>query len=99
MAWPTSLDVNPIVFTAAGQSYAPTCVVLAIIWEGVTASGDRAELMRDGVPSAQLLWAGRTDTTQTYQGLNMGPTGIQAPHGFHVTALTAGRLLIYLKET
>ena len=82
-------------FVAVGDSALDPAQILAIVWEGATASGDRAEV-RAG--SGRVIWAGRTDSTQTYLGINLGPTGIAAPDGIVCAVLSAGRILVYLKE-
>ena len=46
----------------------------------------------------RLIWSGRTDTRQTYVGINLGPTGITAPDGIVCAVLSAGRVMVYLKE-
>lgn len=82
--------------SVVGDAYIQGARILAVLWEGATASGDTATLRHrlDG----DLLWAGRTDSTQTYQGVNLGPSGIHAPKGFQLTQLSAGRILVYLRE-
>lgn len=87
---------EPVVFETAGDQYVSPCVVLAIIWEGVTVSGDRCEVVAAG--SHALLWAARTESTQTYLGANFGPTGVHCPGGMRAEVLTAGRVLLLLKE-
>lgn len=82
-------------FSATGDVFAGRGQILAIVWEGVTVSGDRAELRAVG---GRLIWSGRTDTTQTYLGINLGPTGMAAPEGIVCAVLSAGRVLVYLKE-
>ena len=79
-----------------GDVFTQGARILMILWEGATTIGDTAVLRHrvDG----DLLWAGRTDTDQTYQGANFGPSGIHAPRGFELTQISAGRVLVYLRE-
>src|SRR3972149_4403559 len=42
------LAANPLVFSATGDVFAGRGQILAIVWEGVTVSGDRAELRAGG---------------------------------------------------
>lgn len=92
---------NPIVFTASGDRYLFPLRILAIIWEGATSQGDTARLTKlkvDGTVG-KLLWPGRTNVTNTYQGLNCGPKGLHVPFGLQCTALTAStQLCIYRME-
>lgn len=86
---------GPVVLGVVGDTFTAPARVLAVIWEGATTSGDTAEVRaRDG----NLLWAGRTNTTHTYLGVNLGEKGIGVPLGFTLTQLSAGRVLVYLKE-
>lgn len=87
----------PIIFDVPGDKYTEAATIASIIWEGETTSGDRVELRFQG--SGDILWAGRTDRTQTYLGVTIGPEGIMAPNGFYANVLNSGRVIIYLKET
>jgi hypothetical protein len=84
----------PLLFTSQGQATAQVCCVAAVIWEGATTSGDTAELSKSD--TAEIIWAGRTNTTQTYLGANLG-AGVLCPGGFSVSKLSSGRLLVYLR--
>lgn len=87
---------GPIIFEAQGDEFIDSGCVASIIWEGATTSGDRVEVRkREG---GELIWAGRTNTTQTYLGANLGPSGVSCTKGFHAALLMSGRLLIYLRE-
>lgn len=87
---------NPIVCTAVGQGPTAGVCVMAIVWEGVTTAGDVVELhKRNG---GGLLWAGRTDTTATYQGITFAPAGISCPDGFTLGVRSSGRVLVYTRE-
>ena len=92
---------NPLIFTASGDQYRFPFRVLAIVWEGSTSQGDTARLTKlneDGT-LGKLLWPGRTNVTNTYQGINCGPKGIHVPFGLQCTGLTAGtQLLVYRLE-
>jgi len=84
----------PIILTSAGQSYNQGCCVAAIIWEGATTAGDVAELSKND--TGEIIWPGRTSTTHTYLGANLG-SGVLCPAGFNASKLSSGRLFIYLK--
>jgi hypothetical protein len=88
--------IGPVTLTTLNDLYASPCRVLALVWEGETVAGNQAEV-RDPVTNA-LLWTGRAVDTQTYVGLNVGPTGIHCPNGFQATTLDAGQILVYLHE-
>ena len=92
---------NPIVFTALNDRYRFGCRILAIIWEGSTSQGDTARVAKlnaDGTVG-KLLWPGRTNLTNTYQGLNCGPKGLHAPFGLQCTGITSGtQLCVYRME-
>ncbi len=88
--------VNPVEFTAAGQRYDLSCRILAIIWEGSTTAGDTVELRLQN-PSRRF-WRGRANDTNTYLGLNLGPYGLHAPHGFTLSQISAGTVWVYLSE-
>lgn len=89
--------VGPVVMTVQGDEFTEPARIAAIIWEGATADGDTVALHHRGDP-ARLLWAGRTDRTNTYLGVNLQSSGIHAPNGFRLHQLSAGRLLVYLRE-
>ena len=82
--------------SVAGDTFPSPARILAIIWEGATASGDTVQLVSANSPD--LLWPGRTDTTQTYQGANFGPEGLHAPLGFKLSQISSGRVLVFLRE-
>jgi hypothetical protein len=84
----------PLIFTTQGQSTTQGCCVAAVIWEGATTSGDTVEVSKND--TAEIIWAGRTNTTQTYLGANLG-SGVLCPGGFNVSKLSSGRLLVYLR--
>ena len=88
---------GPVVLTVVGDAYIQPARILAILWEGATTSGDTAEVRSRTAPDA-LLWKGRTNTTQTYQGVNLGAHGLAAPLGFRLAQLSAGQVLVYLRE-
>jgi len=95
-----NLPLNPIVLTAVGQSYDDPARILAIVWEGATTAGDVAELRHraDADNPEALIWPGRTNEAHTYQGVNLGPHGVHTPRGFVLRVLSAGRVLVYLRE-
>lgn len=87
---------GPIVFLVQGDRFPESCCIATIIWEGATTSGDRVELRK--LDGGELIWPGRTNTTQTYIGANLGPSGVSCSKGFHAAVLMSGRLCIYLRE-
>ena len=89
-------NIGPVVFQTVGDVFVTPVRIGAIIWEGATTSGDTAELHCP--KTLALLWAGRTDQTQTYLGAAIPMEGIHAPHGFRLSKISAGRLLIYVRE-
>jgi hypothetical protein len=80
----------------AGDQFLPGARILAILWEGASSSGDTV-LLVDRVTN-EILWPGRTDSTQTYLGINFGPEGLHAPNGFKLQTISSGRVLVYLRE-
>ena len=88
---------GPVILSVAGDRYLSPARILLVIWEGASSSGDTVSLA-DRVDTSILLWAARTDTTQTYLGANFGPEGIHAPNGFTLKTISSGRLLVYLRE-
>jgi hypothetical protein len=84
----------PVIVTSVGYTYAQGCCIAAILWEGASTSGDTVEVSKND--TAELIWAGRTNTTQTYLGANLG-SGVLCPAGFNVGKLSSGRLLVYLR--
>ncbi len=97
------LAQNPIVLETAGDAFSNSARVGLIIWEGSTTAGDTCTLLH-GISSGngeeeRLLWPGRTDTTDTYIGAHFGPFGLNAPKGFHLSAISAGRVVVYLMQS
>jgi hypothetical protein len=94
--------IGPVVMSAVGDAYVEGAQIAAIIWVGSTLEGDTVEIRhrtsaRNDLP-ANVLWKGRTDSTNTYLGANIPPNGIHAPNGFYVEQISRGELLVYLKE-
>ncbi len=93
---------NPIVLTEVGDNWDLPCRIGLIIWEGTTVSGNTVTILHgangDG-EQEKLLWPGRTDTTETYIGAHFGPFGLNAPRGFHLSAISAGRVAVYLMQS
>lgn len=91
------MEPNPIILDVQGQKYLYSCVVGVIIWEGATSSGDTVELkkLKQGGEVGDLLWAARTDATQTYLGINLSRCGVSSRYGFQLTQHTTGRVLVY----
>lgn len=89
--------IGPVIMSVAGDSFIQGARILAVLWEGATTSGDTTSLTeRD---TGALIWAGRTDSTQTYQGANFGEAGVHCPSGFRLQSISAGRVLVYLRES
>jgi len=88
---------GPVVMSVAGDEFVDPARILLIIWEGTTTSGNTVEVVSRGTPQ-DIIWPGRTDSSETYLGANFGPTGLHAPDGFKLAQISAGRVLIYLKE-
>ena len=92
--------IGPVILSVVGDVYIQGARILAFVWEGATTANDTVTIHARspaGTP-AELLFAGRTDTTSTFQGLNLTPTGLHAPGGFMLTQISAGRVLVYLRE-
>lgn len=89
-------QAGPAILSQAGDSFVDTCRIIAVVWEGTTVSGNTAILRLRGTD--ELCWSGRTDTTETYQGINFGPYGIPATDGFYLSQISAGRVLVYIAE-
>ena len=95
MALPRT-DIGPVIMDGVGDQFVDGCRVAAIVWEGATTSGDTVELRNR--TSNTTLWSGRTNTSQTYQGINLGPHGEHCPNGFYLAQISAGRVLVYLDQ-
>lgn len=93
---PPRSDIGPIILSNAADSFIDPCRIIAIVWEGVTASGDTVILRARS--NDAILWKGRTNTTQTYQGINLGPHGEHCPNGFYLSQISSGTLLVYLNQ-
>lgn len=89
--------IGPVVLEVQGDEYVNGARIAGIIWEGATTAGDTVELRcRE---TGNLLWPGRTDTTNTYLGaVGIGVRGIHCPSGFRLTQISAGRVAVYLEE-
>jgi len=89
-------NIGPVVMTVSGDTFVKPARISGILWEGVTTSGDTVEIK---CPETHLLiWAGRTDSTQTYLGAMIPKEGIHAPYGFTLSQISAGRVLVFLSE-
>lgn len=88
--------VGPVRLQVAGDQYLQTARVAAIVWDSNSTSGDTVRLV-DPVVGA-VLWSSRTDSTQTYLGLNIGPKGMHCPNGFQLQQISSGTLYVYLAE-
>ena len=91
-------SAGAIVLDAVSEEYIHPCRIIGIIWEGTTTSGDRVLIRGRGGSATAVLWATRTDTTETYIGAIWGAPGVNAPDGFRAEALTAGTVYVYLSE-
>jgi hypothetical protein len=90
------LQVGPVILINVGDQFVNGCRIAAIVWEGATASGDTV-VLRHRV-SNEVLWKGRTNTTQTYQGINLGPNGEHIPNGFYLAQISAGTIMVYIQQ-
>ena len=86
---------GPIVFETANDAYISSSHVESFVWVGTTTAGDTAELRT--ADTNKLIWEGRTDTTNTYQGVSL-QSGVSCPGGFKAPILDGGKLIVYLKE-
>lgn len=91
------MSIGPIRFTTQGDAFILPARIASVLWEGATVSGDRVELRARG--GNELLWPCRTDSQQTYLGKTFTAAGLHAPNGFYCAVLSAGQLLVYLKES
>lgn len=87
-------ELDPIVLTAANQEIEDPIRLNLIIWEGSTTAGDTVTV-RHRDEQESLAWAGRTNDTNTYLGVNLGERGLHCPSGLRLTQISAGRLLLY----
>ena len=91
-----SPSVGPVVLQVAGDRFVSPCRILAVVWVGDTQSGDNVSMH---CPTTnRLLWKARTDANETYLGINVGVEGIPCPFGFKLSEITAGEVLVYLRE-
>jgi len=88
---------NPIILSTEGDESDLPIRILSVIWEGATSPGDTVTLVQRNEVE-DLIWAGRTDLSNTYQGAVFGTHGIHAPLGVKLQAISAGRLMVYLRE-
>ncbi len=91
-----ALRVGPAILVNAGDQFVDSCRIAAVVWEGTTVSGDTT-VLRHRI-SNEVLWKGRTNSTQTYQGLNLGPHGEHCPNGFYLAQISAGTVMVYLEQ-
>lgn len=82
--------------SVAGDAFVEPARIASVLWEGVTTSGDTVTLRARG--SNALLWVCRTGDTQTYLGKTFTEKGLPAPTGFILSQISAGRVLVYLRE-
>lgn len=92
------MRTGPVILSVVGDEYTDNIQIAAILWEGATTSGDVAEVRGRGPTLGTVFWAGRTDSTATYVGVNFGPKGIHAPDGIRLYQLSAGRVFVYPLE-
>ena len=90
------LQVGPVVLINPGDQFIDSCRVSAIVWQGTTTSGDTV-ILRHRLNNA-LLWKGRTNSTQTYQGINLGPYGEHCPNGFYLAQISAGDVQVFISQ-
>ena len=90
--------IGPVILSVAGDAFVCGARLLAILWEGASTAGDTARVNGRLGSDATILWAGRANDTQTYQGANFGTHGVHAPDGFRLSQISSGRVLVYLRE-
>ncbi len=90
------MSIGPVVLSVAGDTYAGNARILAVVWTGGTTAGNTVVLSSGN--SADILWKARADGSNTYLGINLGPHGLHAPDGFRLSQISAGELLVYLRE-
>lgn len=90
------MSLGPVVLTTTGDTFTDPARIASILWEGATSSGDTVEV-RERASNA-LLWRCRTDSTQTYLGKTFSEKGLHAPSGFKLSQISAGQVLVYLRE-
>lgn len=88
--------MNPVILTAAGNSYLKACRILAMVWEGATTANDTA-VVSDPV-TGNVLWPVRTSSTSTYLGITFPGPGFDVPNGFVLSQISAGRVCVYLNK-
>ena len=88
--------LGPVIMSVAGDAFIQPAQIASVIWVGSTTAGDTVELRERDTNG--VLWKCRTDGTNTYLGKTFGPNGQPAPGGFKLSQISAGEVLIYLKE-
>ncbi len=90
-------NIGPIVLAVVGDKLLQSCRIIAIEWvSDDSAIGDRVVL--DCPETNSLLWKSVATWNHTENGRSFGPDGIHAPHGFIVSVISSGELLVYIKE-
>ena len=90
--------VGPVILDTVGDEFIEPSIIMTVIWDGVTVSGDTFEIRGRLATSNVLLFPGRTGDTQTFLGANLGRDGVHAPDGFRLAQISNGRVLVYLKD-
>lgn len=90
-------SIGPVKMEVVGDAFVESSRILAILWVGATTAADTVRINHRDTPPT-LLWEGRTDGTNTYLGANFGTHGVHAPTGFRLAQISAGRVLVYLRE-
>jgi hypothetical protein len=90
------MTFGPIVMNTVGDIFTKPARIGAIVWTGETTAGDEVEL--SSPVTGTLLWPARTGDTDTYLGISFGDRGLDAPHGFRLTKISSGRVIVYLSE-
>lgn len=90
--------VGPVILTSVDDAFTESAKIEAIVWEGATTAGDTCQVKGRSTTQNVEFWKGRTATTHTYLGISFGTKGLSAPDGFRLSQLSAGRVLVYLKE-
>lgn len=92
------MSIGPVVLSVAGDQFIESARVASIVWVGATTAGDTVSLRGRQATINVLLWKCRTDATHTYLGISFGAHGLPTPDGFRLEQISAGEVLVYLRE-
>lgn len=78
-----------------GQFIAERILLVGIVWSGTTTAGDKVILKeRNG----EYFWEGRTDSDNTFLGVEFPDDGILLPKGIEVVTINSGSVYLYIKK-